>query len=103
MFQDGVEIKVTISNDLAELIPTYLSNKEKEQQKIASLAEEDDFAAIKVIAHGIKGSGGGYGFADLTEIGRKIEEAAKNSDKAAIQEWNQQLKIYLGNLKIDYA
>ena len=42
-----------------------------------------DHDALRVLGHRLKGSGGGYGISQLTEIGTRIEEAAKRATQ-----WN---------------
>ncbi len=50
----------------------------------------------------MKGSGGGYGFDRITDIGRAIEEAAKIGHREEIHEQTEALKIYLERLEVVY-
>lgn len=103
MYEDGSEIPVTISEDLQDLIPGYLSNKQNDFEKIKELMGAGDFEAIRIIGHGIKGSGGGYGFDYLTEIGKHLEEAALAGNKAELEIWLGQLDVFLRNVKVSFA
>ncbi len=48
----------------------------------------------------MKGTGGGYGFDRVTEIGAAIEEAAKNQNSSEIQQQIDTLKDYLERIEI---
>ena len=62
-----------------------------------------DFESIRVLGHSMKGSGGGYGFDRITEIGRAIEESAQNKDPAAILAHIDELADYLSRVEIVYS
>ena len=53
-----------------------------------------------MIAHGIAGSGGAYGFPDLTRIGRALQAAATATDIAKIQRNLDELEVYLESVEI---
>ncbi|OPY72946.1 MAG: Autoinducer 2 sensor kinase/phosphatase LuxQ [Syntrophorhabdus sp. PtaU1.Bin058] len=93
---------ITINKDLEDLIPGYLENRRKDIASIKEALEKDDFEVIRILGHSMKGSGGGYGFNAITEIGKKIDEAAKNMDKKGITEQVEELSAYLHNIKITY-
>jgi len=50
----------------------------------------------------MKGSGGGYGFNDLSSIGRAIEKAAKNKDKESVRKSIIDLTDFLKKLEVVY-
>ncbi|SRR6056297_1207302 len=94
--------KVYIDQDLEILIPGYLENREEDTVKIKKLISEKDFDKIRVIGHSMKGSGGGYGFDYITEIGREIETAAGNQKITKIEKLVDDLEKYLNDVKIEY-
>ena len=55
---------------------------------------------IMRIGHSMKGSGGGYGFDRITEIGALMENAAKAGNLEEISSANDQLNEFLQNVKI---
>ncbi len=59
------------------LIPGYLRNREPEPDRIMEHLTAGDFEAIAVIGHKLKGSGASFGLMALTELGAKLEKAAK--------------------------
>lgn len=62
----------------------YVANRLKDITDIRFKLTQDDFGGIENLAHKMKGSGGLYGFDDLTKIGAAMEEAAKIKDKMVI-------------------
>lgn len=95
-------ITVRIDRDLEDLIPGYLENRRKDMGSIRQALEKEDLEAIRVIGHTMKGSGGGYGFDRITDIGRTLEEAAKNGSKEKILQQADELSKYLDNIDIVY-
>ena len=96
------KIRVEIDKELEDLIPTYLSNLEKNMQKIAAAAAAGNQDEVRSLGHNMKGSGGGYGFQQVSEIGKSIEEAAKAGDLDAIPAKIKELKHYLTTIDINY-
>lgn len=93
---------VYVDQDLQDLIPIFLENRYEEINKIKSAISEKDFETIKKIGHTIKGVGGGYGFDYVTELGYKIEKAAKISDEHLLIELINELETHLNNVEIVY-
>lgn len=58
----------------------YLGNRVHELAALAGALRRADFPALKTAAHNLKGTGAAYGFAELTELGRALEGAAKEGD-----------------------
>ncbi|TDO86439.1 Hpt domain-containing protein [Halanaerobium saccharolyticum] len=94
--------KVYIDPDLEFLIPQFLENREEDIQRLKKLLQESEFDQIIIIGHSLKGSGGGYGFDYLTEIGSKIEKNAEAKNKEEIKNLISELKNYLDNIEIIY-
>ncbi|ABK44019.1 Hpt protein [Magnetococcus marinus MC-1] len=95
-------IKVVIDEDLEDIVPGYLENRRKDIQDLEKSLLDDDFETASILGHRMKGSGAGYGFDQITEIGRDIEIAAKNSNKEGIAVGVTQLKDYLERVEIRY-
>lgn len=94
------EIFVKIDVELKELAVSYLENRRKEIPQLKEALEKQDFEQIRTLAHRMKGSGGGYGFDEITEIGRAMEEAAKQRDGEKILQGIQRLEHYLTHVRI---
>ena len=96
------KIRIHIDRDLQDLIPDYLENRGKDLLAYQQALEKGDFDSIAVLGHSMKGSGGGYGFNDLSQIGRAIEKAAKSRDKDSVRKSIIDLTAYLKKLEIVY-
>lgn len=79
-------LNVKIDADLADLIPRYLDNRRVDLRDSRDALRTGDFARLQRIGHNIRGSGGGYGFQALVEIGARLEQAASGhrSDQAEV-------------------
>jgi len=96
------KVRIRIDRDLKDLIPDYLKNRRKDLLDYQQALEKGDFDSIGVLGHSMKGSGGGYGFNDLSSIGRAIEKAAKNRDKESVRKSIIDLTDFLKKLEVVY-
>ncbi|MBM7555780.1 Hpt domain-containing protein [Halanaerobacter jeridensis] len=94
--------KVYVDSDLKALIPKFLENRKEEIVKARTLLKENNFSELAELGHAIKGTGGGYGFNFVTELGAKIEKAAKNEDQDEIKDLVKRLEEHLENAEIIY-
>lgn len=97
------KIRVEISKDLEVLIPRYMDRRHKEVETFRAQLAAGDFEALRIGGHSLKGSGGGYGFPPLTQIGAQIETAAKSKDNATIEAALIEYKDYIGRVEIVYV
>lgn len=93
------KIIIKVDPDLEDLIPGFLANRSKDVTSIRALLQADDFDAIRILGHSMKGAGGGYGFDRITELGDTIEIAAVAGDAATIAEANDALDDYLSRVE----
>lgn len=95
--------KVNIDPELEDIVPIFLSNMEKNLDQLQKAITNADFETSRTIGHNMKGSGGGYGFDLVTDIGMKIEEAAKAQDEKTIKDGLATLIDYMKNVEISYG
>lgn len=88
--------------EIADLIPKFLDNRQKDIDMIESALEKNDFETIRILGHSMKGAGGGYGFDGVTEIGKNLEEAAKEADSNKIRNGVHELAEYLRKVEVIY-
>ncbi len=93
---------VHVDPDLEDLIPGFLENRHKDVEAIRTLLGQGNWSEIQRLGHSMKGAGGGYGFDEISEIGKELEEAAKRGDTDAVNRLNQQLQSYLDQVQIVY-
>ncbi len=65
-----------LSPQIQARIPAYLARRRQEVEKIRSLLASGDFEKIRTLGHDLKGTGAGYGFPELSRVGRELEKAA---------------------------
>ena len=97
------KIKIKIDLELIELIPTFLVNRGTDVQAMNKALKTGDYIMIERTGHGMKGAGAGFGFDAITEIGAKIESAAKIKDWEIIQKAIGDLGNYLQHLEVVYG
>ena len=95
-------IVVYVDEELEELIPEFLENRHEDATAIINFLGKGDLSEIQRLGHSMRGSGGGYGFFKLTEIGSAIEEAAKIGNIKVINDAVANLRDYLACVKIVY-
>ncbi|MEC7135732.1 MAG: Hpt domain-containing protein [Candidatus Thermoplasmatota archaeon] len=82
-------------DEWAEMQEMYINHTSKELVSIMDNLETNSFDSLRTFGHNIKGSGGMYGFNEVTEIGAVIEAAAKDEDMAIIKSNLKNLDLFL--------
>ena len=102
MSEDDEKIVVKIDADLEDLIPDFLKNRHTDVETMRSALSSGDFESIRITGHSMKGSGGGYGFDHITDIGKCIEDAAKVQNGNEIKKQVDELVSYLDRISVVY-
>ncbi|MBI1897904.1 MAG: Hpt domain-containing protein [Acidobacteria bacterium] len=87
----------------AQLIPKFLDHKRQEIEQLSAAADRADFAALENVGHNLKGTGRAHGFPYVTELGRRIEHAARKYDLQPVRTSIRRLERYLDGLRIVYV
>lgn len=95
-------ISVRVDPDLADLIPGFLKNRERDVQAIREAVGRGDFETVRIAGHSMKGAGGGYGFDAITDRGAEIERAAIARDAGAVLAGIAALQEYLQRVEVVY-
>ena len=104
--QTGIPVEkilITADSELADLIPDYLDSCREYCREIKMLQLNSDFEGIRSCAHGMKGSGGLYGFQKITEIGTLMEITAKTGNGEGVLQHVAELEWYLARVEVVYA
>lgn len=96
------KIIIEADQDLSELIPGFLQHRHDDIRLIAEYLEKGDFESLRILGHSMKGSGSGYGFDDISDIGAVIEQDAKEKNPAEIQKQAEALEDYLLRVEVIY-
>ena len=100
MGDDAYQVKV--AKDIADLIPTYLSNRKKELESLRAALAAADFEKLRQLGHRMRGVGNSYGFERVTSLGKEIEDGAKSGDKGALAAHIAAYEDYLSKVQIAY-
>ena len=79
----------------AEMQEMYIKFTSKELEKIRECMDTATMESLRTFGHNIKGSGGMYGFDSVTELGAKIEAAAKEDKLEDIRSFFKDLDDFL--------
>ncbi|ABO50662.1 PAS/PAC sensor hybrid histidine kinase [Desulforamulus reducens MI-1] len=89
----GTPQKIRIRDKgIESLVPWYLQDIGREMEKLKNAAKICDFNAVRYIGHGLKGSGGAYGFPEFSASGAEIERAALDEDVVLVKMRVNQLR-----------
>jgi signal transduction histidine kinase/CheY-like chemotaxis protein len=91
-------IHVAVESWLKPVIPAYLEKRKADVAQLRNALEQADFATVRTLGHQMAGSGKGYGFAEITDIGATLEESALAADAARIQQEIAKLDQFLTNV-----
>ncbi|HEX5226890.1 MAG TPA: ATP-binding protein, partial [Bryobacteraceae bacterium] len=74
----------SVSDQVKALVPQYLASKAKQIEEARVALASRDFGPIRRFGHNLKGTGRGYGFPAIEDLGREIERAAAEADASRI-------------------
>lgn len=94
---------VQVDEDLEDLVDEFLENRRKELSDIEAAVNENDFAAIRKIAHDLIGAGKTYGFDFITDFGRAVDETARSENKELTLNHIKDVKSKFENLEIEFV
>jgi CheY-like chemotaxis protein len=85
----------SVSPEIAALVPKYLASKLMQIAEARANLAANNLDPIRRFGHNLKGTGTGYGFPQIEEIGAVMEQAAKNHDERSIAEQLDELGRFL--------
>ncbi len=99
---ESSKIVVQIDGGLEELIPGFSQNRQDDLKNMREALSTGDYETIRILGHGMKGTGGAYGFDEITSIGRVLEDAGNRRDAEIIRRSVEDLASYLERVEIVY-
>lgn len=97
------KIIVEVDRELEDLMPLFTQTRERDMDGLAAGLAANDCAALRMIGHGMKGSGGAFGFPLITEMGDAIEVAALKEDYVTVSQQLELLRGYMARIDIKYV
>ena len=95
-------LTVTVAKDLEDLIPTFMKNRAKELDTLRTALAAGDMEQLRQLGHRMKGVGNSYGFEKVSALGKRIEDGAKDGNRAGLEACIVEYADYLGRVKIVY-
>ena len=93
---DGADARTERSaRRLKEQIPAYLANCRHNVGVMLAALDRSDFEAVTILGHNLRGSGGGFGFQAITDLGAGLERACEETDLDAARKLVRDLSSYL--------
>lgn len=98
-------MKVTeqVNEELRPLIDRFMQNSRNDLEEMRAALDAGELETVERLGHNAKGAGYGYGFDGLGEIGRQIEEAAKQGRRKDITSQLDRLDEYLNEVTVSYV
>lgn len=94
---------VEISSDLKELVPGYVDRLKGNLEQAAQFMAAGNLGDVQRFGHNLKGSGAGYGFQQLTELGAKLETAAVGKNVPEMNSLIAEIKTYINSVTIQFV
>ena len=95
MTQQDEKIIVKVDEEIEDLVPGFLENRANDLKLLRNALQAKDYETIRSLGHRMKGSGGGYGFDAITDLGHGLEEASREKDPEEIQRLIRELSHFL--------
>ena len=91
-------VQVKIDPRLQAVIPAYLEKRRKDVEAVLTALADGDYEKIRTIGHNMHGTGAGFGFTEISEIGARLEQAADTRNTKSIHQEIATLSTYLNTL-----
>ena len=85
--------------EIEKLVPEFLANRRTDLDKLRAHIDAGEWDRIKSIGHKMKGTGRGYGFPRISEIGRALEGAGADGDAGRARAGTDALEAYLERVR----
>jgi len=99
----ATKIPVVIDQELMPIIDEYLQRRWRDCAEIERLLVSGCMDGIGFLAHQLKGSGGSFGFDEISEIGEALGHAAREPDEDGIRAAVGRLERFLACVDVEYV
>ena len=97
------KIPVAVDQELMPIIDDYLERRWSDCLEIERLLVSGCMDGIAFLAHQLKGSGGSFGFDEISEIGEALGHAAREPDEEGIRAAVGRLERFLACVDVEYV
>jgi len=99
---DHPEHEVTVDEELAAILPRFLSNVRKNPAAIVAALARGDYDTVRSLGHNMKGTGASFGLPQISTLGDRLERAAKEQSADSVLAANSELAEFLNRVEIRY-
>ncbi len=75
-----LRLPLDVPPEVRSLLPSFFASRQADYLRMVSALERHNFDEIDQLGHRLKGSGGSFGFPELSTIGELLELAAREAD-----------------------
>lgn len=93
-------ITVHISSDMASLAPDFLKKRRQDVDKLKRALEDQKLDSVRVLGKSMKGTGAIYGFDQIAELGKSLEQAAIDDAPKTVQQLTDALYDFLERVEL---
>jgi len=90
----------SVSPQVAALVPQYLESQSRQIDEAHAQLVQRDFDSIRRFGHNLKGTGRGYGFAEIEKLGGELERASQETSESSIAETLEALRRFVNDATI---
>jgi HPt (histidine-containing phosphotransfer) domain-containing protein len=91
-----------IDRDLEELMERFFSSSLEEVDAMRAALARGDYRTLVRLGHTAKGTGYGYGFRGMGDIGQALETAARAGDAAKCHALVERMAHYLSTVQVEF-
>lgn len=95
-------IVIQVNPRIGDIVDSYLEHRNRDVNVLLEALARRDFDRIRHLAHDLVGTGGSFGFEDMSLIGRSLESAAANKQTEEIKILVGDLADYISRVEIVY-
>jgi len=93
--------RISVADPFAKrLMVRYLEHREKDLNSLRTALSQADFETIRIKGHNMYGSGSAYGLDRISELGAKLETAARKQNNADISQLIESLEAFIRNVRV---
>ncbi len=94
--------QVRVALFLKDLMPSFFEDSWSDLETMRQALKTRDMETLRRLGHNAKGAARGYGFMELGEMGRLIEEAARDGNSGEIGRRLDAMAWFLENVQVEY-
>lgn len=91
-----------IDPGLEDLLGRFFELSRMDLDTMRAAADKRDFDTLVRLGHTVRGTGHGYGFTGMGELGGAIEQAALGRDLEALNSHMDRMDQYLSTVRIEF-